>query len=132
MTIEKSSVGVDREHGVVKSAMTASFGHSFVPADVQHDSRFFGQATKFTGFRTGDGEAVFHEPRKNRFYGFVVPHGDVAAAIEPGGIARQPRFRKGNEFGPAGGCLTDESPRFLEGTGKIEKNRRGLHGGNTN
>ena len=97
MMVEHRAVGTERENAVVECAASGSFIHAFAHAHHECDPICARHLRQRARRITGHGDALFGHATKHRLHGRVIPEGNIAADVEPDGIAGQPRLRKHDE-----------------------------------
>ena len=108
MRVEQRAVLSKGQHRVVQRSAPGAFDHPFVNADVQDEPVFARRSAEHFGDRPGYYYAVLHQPGKNLLCRLVIPQCNIAAAVQPGGIARQPGFRKDDKLCAERSCFIDE------------------------
>ena len=82
--------------------------------------------------RAGNLDRVLHQPLKHRLGARMIPQCGLRRVVEPGGVARQPRFREAQH----GHALLCGAPgpiiESFEGGLEVEEGRRGLDRGDSN
>src|SRR5213076_181660 len=90
--------------------------------DNAHDERDL-QLARDCGERSAalaiDGDAIRRHSRVRRFHRRVTPDRDVTAAVEPRGIARKPRLRKGDELRSLSGRISGQRARLVGTSGEV-------------